>query len=155
MIGIAGEEDQMNWGSNGVISTVAIEQLWIYKLTGKRQYLESAYDMSHWFFGLNPVGMDFVTGRYAVQPKWPHFRPLTSEAVPIDDMPGFIVGGPNSVELKGDTAAAVLQNLAPMRVYIDNENSWATNEVAINWQVAFASYMTLLDHYLRSRDETF
>ncbi|BCE01794.1 glycoside hydrolase family 9 protein [Marinicellulosiphila megalodicopiae] len=149
MIGIAGEEDQMNWGSNGIISTVALEQLWIYKLTGKREYLESAYDMSHWFFGLNPVSMDFITGKYSVQPKWPHFRPLTSEAV--KEPYGLIVGGPNSVELKGDTAAAVLQNLAPMRVYVDHQDSWATNEIAINWQVSFASYMTLLDHYLRNR----
>ena len=153
MIGIAGEGNQMNWGSNGVISVVALEQLWIYKLTGKREYLESSYDMSHWFFGLNPVGMDFITGIYQVQPKWPHFRPLTSEAVPV--VHGLLVGGPNSVELKGDTAAAVFENLAPMRVYVDNEDSWATNEIAINWQVSFASYMTLLDHYLRNRGENF
>ena len=42
-----------------------------------------------------------------------------------------------------------------MRVYVDNEDSWATNEIAINWQVSFASYMTLLDHYLRNRGENF
>ena len=149
-IGIAGEGSQMNWGSNGVISTVALEQLWLYKLTGKREYLNSAYDMSHWFFGHNPVGMDFIVGKYAVQPKWPHFRPLTSGVVERPD--GLIVGGPNSVELKGDTAAAVLQNLAPMQVYIDHQDSWATNEIAINWQVAFASYMTHLDFHLRNRN---
>jgi hypothetical protein len=31
-----------------------------------------------------------------------------------------------------------------MQVYIDHQDSWATNEVAINWQAAWASYLSLL-----------
>lgn len=138
----AGSGDVFDWGSNGTIATLGSELLWLESLTGNAQYWNAAYKMSHWFFGLNPHGIMFSTGSSRFNAKRPHFRPLLSQAAP--NPYGLLVGGPNSVELKGDIAAAPLFNKAPMQVYIDHQDSWATNEVAINWQAAWASYLSLL-----------
>lgn len=138
----AGSGDAFDWGSNGTIATLGSELLWLEALTGDSAYWDSAYKMSHWFFGLNPHGIMFTTGSSRFNAKRPHFRPLLSQAAP--NPYGLLVGGPNSVELKGDIAAAPLFKMAPMQVYIDHQDSWATNEVAINWQAAWASYMSLL-----------
>ena len=138
----AGLEDGFDWGSNGVIATVGVQLLWLHHLTGQQQWYEAAFDMSHWFFGLNPHGKIWTTGPSQHQVRSPHFRPLVSGA--LNAAPGMLSGGPNSGDLKGDMAAQPLAQLAPMRVYVDDRESWATNEVAINWQAAWASYMSLL-----------
>jgi len=141
-IAYAGRDDAFDWGSNGIIATVGSELLWLQKITGDQAFWRAAYDMSHWFFGLNPHSKIFTTGSTRYHVKQPHFRPLVSQAV--SRTKGILTGGPNSVELKGDVAAAPLFSLAPMQVYIDHQDSWATNEVAINWQAAWASYLALL-----------
>jgi endoglucanase len=138
----AGDGDAFNWGSNGIIATLGSQFLWLHALTDNSEYWDAAYNMSHWFFGLNPHGIIFATGSSRYNAKRPHFRPLLSQAAPNPN--GLLVGGPNSVELKGDIAASPLFKKAPMQVYIDHQDSWATNEVAINWQAAWASYLSLL-----------
>ncbi|MFQ3262218.1 glycoside hydrolase family 9 protein [Reinekea sp.] len=138
----AGSGNGFDWGSNGTIATLGSELLWLESLTNEGIYWDAAYKMSHWFFGLNPHGIIFTTGSSRFNAQRPHFRPLLSQATPKPY--GLLVGGPNSVELKGDVAAAPLFKKAPMQVYIDHQDSWATNEVAINWQAAWASYMSLL-----------
>jgi len=140
----AGTDDQFNWGSNGIIATLGAQLLWLDALTDNERYWQSAYQMSHWFFGLNPHGVVFTTGNSRYHVQRPHFRPLVSQAAPKPY--GLLAGGPNSVELKGDVAAAPLFGKAPMQVYIDHQDSWATNEVAINWQAAWSSYLSLLSH---------
>ena len=138
----AGTDTQFNWGSNGIIATLGTQLLWLDALTDNEAYWQSAYQMSHWFFGLNPHGIIFATGNSRYNVKRPHFRPLVSQAAPQPY--GLLSGGPNSVELKGDVAAATLFGKAPMQVFIDHQDSWATNEVAINWQAAWSSYLSLL-----------
>jgi len=50
---------------------------------------------------------------------------------------GTIAGGPNS-ELQDPLAASLLAGCAPQFCYIDDINSWSTNELAINWNAALA-----------------
>lgn len=137
-----GVEDEFDWGSNGVIATAGTQLLWLHHLTGNDEWYEAAFDMSHWFFGLNPHGLNWTTGPSRHQVQSPHFRPWVSGAV--SDPEGLILGGPNSVELKGDMAAEPYFGGPPMMVYTDHQDSWATNEVAINWQAAYATYLSLL-----------
>jgi endoglucanase len=116
--------------------------LWLDQLTDDNQYWQAAYRMSHWFFGLNPHGIIFTTGSSRFNANRPHFRPFVSQAAP--NAYGLLVGGPNSVALKGDQVAAAFIGKPPMTAYIDHQESYATNEVAINWQAAWASYLSLL-----------
>ncbi len=48
-------------------------------------------------------------------------------------------GGPNSHEGTFDpTAQGKLKGCAPQFCYIDDINSWATNELTVNWNSALA-----------------
>lgn len=137
-----GDNDALSWGSNGDLATVGWHWLLWAQISQDESYADDARDLAHWFFGRNPLGQTFVTGKSKGAAKDPHFRPSVSGAIALPD--GFVVGGPNSGGFAGDPAAAKLSGLPPMRMYVDNRESYSTNEVAINWQAAWALYLSLL-----------
>ena len=47
--------------------------------------------------------------------------------------PGFLVGGPNSGRSDPAMRAKVPAGLPPAKAYIDDQEAYAANEVAINW----------------------
>ena len=47
-------------------------------------------------------------------------------------MPGMLVGGPDS-GLDDPCAKGALEGAAPAKCYVDNDQSYSTNEVAIYW----------------------
>ena len=47
-------------------------------------------------------------------------------------MPGMLAGGPDS-SLEDPYAKGVLSGQAPAMCYVDNDQSYSTNEVAIYW----------------------
>lgn len=136
---------QFSWGSNGIIATQALIMLFNYHLTKDPRYAESATDMSHWFFGLNPHGKIFVTGSGADQVHNPMFRPYLSGAIPRPD--GFLVGGPNSQSIQEDPVLRDKPHTPALMSYVDHSDSFTTNEIAINWQASWASYLSLLWEY--------
>jgi endoglucanase len=63
----------------------------------------------------------------------PHHRP--SAAHPGEPWPGLLSGGPNAG--RQDAILVVLpKDLPPAKVYADQQASYASNEIAINWQAA-------------------
>ena len=136
------DDAALPWGSNSVLATIGWHWLLWAQVSGDTRYLAPARDLAHWFFGRNPQGQTFVTGTSDRAAKDPHFRPYTSGAIVLPD--GFLVGGPNSVNHSGDPAIAGLIGEPPMRIYVDHRDSYSTNEVAINWQAAWALYLSLL-----------
>jgi endoglucanase len=141
-IAFAGKGSHFNWGSNSIVATTGFQLLLVYKLTGDPKYKSSAFKMADYLFGLNPMGTSYVTGVGEVFPKNPHFRPSMSRKYPVPK--AFLVGGPNDVAYKGDLPGLALSKFPPMKIYADSIDSWATNEVAINWQSALVSLATLL-----------
>ena len=137
------DDGQLPWGSNSIIATVGWHWLLWGHVSGEDKYVGEARDQLHWFFGRNPLNQTYVTGKGKHDAKDPHFRPYVSGAIKLPN--GFLVGGPNSIDLAGDPAASGLTGQPPMRMYVDNKESYATNEVAINWQAAYATYLSLLD----------
>ncbi|MEE9314525.1 MAG: glycoside hydrolase family 9 protein [Rhizobiaceae bacterium] len=134
------------WGSNGVLATAGWHWLLWSKIAHKPNFAKDALDQLHWFFGRNPLGKIFVTGAHPRAVKAPHFRPWSSGAITLP--PGFLAGGSNSGDPSGDPAAERLKGSAPMRIYSDAVESYATNEVAINWQAPWALYLSLAHaHY--------
>jgi len=130
------------WGSNGVLATIGWHWTLWYKMTGDQHYEASARKLLHWFFGMNPLGQTYVTGSLGRSIKQPHFRPWTSGAIKLPA--GFVVGGPNSGDMAGDPLEGKLAGKPPMAMFADKKESYATNEVAINWQSAWALYLSLL-----------
>ena len=73
--------------------------------------------------------MCFVTGEGTRSPVNPHHRP--SQALG-SVMRGMLVGGPDS-NLEDPYAKGVLADQAPAMCYVDNAQSFSTNEVTIYW----------------------
>ena len=138
--GVVIGDDNYVWGSNSVAANQGVWLLYAYYLTGDKKYYEAAVKVMDYLLGKNPLDMSFVTGTGTVSPMHPHHRPSTSDGVEAP-VPGMLVGGPqpggedigkSSWECKdyrtGNAATS----------YIDNNCSYATNEVAINWNAPLA-----------------
>jgi endoglucanase len=128
------------WGSNAVAANQGVWLLHAYYLTGDKKYYETAVKVLDYLLGKNPLDMSFVTGYGAKSPKLPHHRPSTADNV-SDPVPGMLVGGPHS---GGDDVGTKeweckeYRTGKPATSYTDNRCSYATNEVAINWNAPFA-----------------
>lgn len=128
-----------NWGSNSAMANNGMVLVHAYLLTGDRSYVDGAQQCLDYLLGKNPMDITYVTGFGYRSPRNPHHRPSESDMVD-DPVPGMLVGGPHlgkqDINLDGkehwkcpDYAAADKPALA----YLDNRCSYATNEVAINW----------------------
>ncbi len=141
-VAVAGKNNQCDWGSNSVVLTTALSLLMINKITAEKKYGDSARVMVDYIFGNNPLNISYVTGYGFNAAKDPHFRPHMSGRYPLPK--GYLVGGPNSVNIGGDSLLAGLWQKPGYLRYIDKRDSWATNEVAINWNAALVAVMSIL-----------
>ena len=98
--------------------------------------MTGARALVHYFLGHNAHGMTFVTGFSRNSPTNPHHRLSAGDAL-LAPIPGYLVGGPN----QGREDEALGIPYGPWRTgplsYVDHQNSFASNEVAINWSASF------------------
>jgi endoglucanase len=121
------------WGSNAVLLNQAMVLAHAYQFTHRRDYLDAAQSALDYVLGRNAVGMSFVTGVGATSPMHPHHRPSESDGIAAP-VPGLIVGGPNPGQQDRKTCPGVpYPSALPALSYLDNVCSYASNEVAINW----------------------
>lgn len=129
------------WGSNAVIANQAIWLLHAYYLTGEEDYYNTAKKDLDYLLGKNPLNMSFMTGFGTKSPMLPHHRPSTADGV-RDPVPGMLVGGPqrnNNSDIGSQTwECSDYRTSYPATSYTDNRCSYATNEVAINWNAPLA-----------------
>lgn len=132
------------WGCNseqGCGKGIAL--LYAYALTGDKAYLNAARQAADYILGRNATGYCFVTGFGTYSPRHPHMR--LSEADGIDaPLPGFLVGGPNP----GQQDIAQVKHYPsdyPDESYSDTMQSYASNEIAINWNAALVALIGWLD----------
>ena len=117
------------WGSNMVILSVANVLEVADELMQSNNFHEYAVERVNYCFGKNPLGMSFVTGFGTVYPKYPHHRPSVATGKTI---PGMIIGGAN-MNLEDDVALDKLYGKPAAQCYIDDYQSYSTNEVDIYW----------------------
>ena len=121
------------FGTNGLTLCYA------YKLTGDKKYLTAALENAEYVLGRNATGYCYITGFGTKSPMHPHHR--ISEADGIEaPFPGLVAGGPNPgqqdiADVKSYTSKQ------PDESYADAMQSYASNEIAINWN---ASILALL-----------
>jgi endoglucanase len=118
------------WGSNGVAANYGVQLLVANVLRADPRYVDAAMDNLHYLLGRNPFSLSFVTQVGANAFRHPHHRPSGADDKP-EPWPGLLSGGPN--RSRQDAAMAKLADLPPARMYLDEEASYATNEIAINW----------------------
>lgn len=121
------------WGSNSDAANQGIVLIQAYKLSGDNKYLNYALDNLDYILGRNGTGYSYVTGCGSKTPMHPHHRPSGADGI-ADPIPGLLVGGPNP----GMQDGVKVPSRVPDEAYIDDEQAFAANEIAINWNAPFA-----------------
>lgn len=116
------------WGSNSVYMNAAITLAYAFQVTKQAKYLDAIVETADYIFGKNAVGYCFVTGMGSRQVMNPHHRPSYADDVEAP-VPGLLSGGPN----RGKQDQLDYPYSEPARCYLDEMPSYASNEIAINW----------------------
>ena len=116
------------WGSNAVAANQGVVLLNAYMLTREKRYVDYALTNLDYILGRNATGYSFVTGIGSKSPMHPHHRPSVADGV-TDPVPGLLAGGPNP----GRQDKCSYEFTEPETAYSDNACSYASNEIAINW----------------------
>ena len=130
------------WGSNGVAANYAMQLLVANRVHADPRYVEAALDNVHYLLGRNTFSLSWVTQLGANPFRHPHHRPSGSDGN-AEPWPGLLSGGPN--RNRQDAAMQKLQQgLPPAKMYLDEQASYATNEVAINWNAPLVFVLAAL-----------
>jgi endoglucanase len=116
------------WGSNSNAANQAILLLNAYYINKDRKYADAALSNMDYLLGRNATGYCFVTGIGSHSPLHIHHRISVADGV-AEPVPGLLAGGPNPG--KQDKCDYPVSD--PETTYLDSECSYASNEVAINW----------------------
>lgn len=130
--GIPMQTSDFVWGSNAVALNQAMVLLHGYRLTNQRAYLDAAQAGFDYVLGRNATEMSFVTGYGARSTQHPHHRPSEADGIAAP-VPGFLAGGPQPGQQDQQHCSARYPSKLPARSYLDHECSYASNEIAINW----------------------
>ena len=122
------------WGSNAVAANYGMRLLVANVLAADPIFVETALDNLHYLLGRNTFSISWVTQVGANPYHHPHHRPSGADTN-REPWPGLLSGGPNA-----GRQDSVLKNLPaglpPAKVYADDQASYSSNEIAINWQAA-------------------
>jgi endoglucanase len=118
------------WGSNSVGANQGIA-LFLAYMAGNDSYKSAATGMLDYLLGKNPTDYSFVTGIGDKTPMNIHHRPSRADDV-VEPVPGFLVGGANPGQ-QDISSGFTYPSKLPALSYVDYWNSYASNEVAINW----------------------
>lgn len=134
-----GDANSYFWGGNSNVINNAVVLATAFDLTRNPVYRDGAVQAMDYILGRNALNISYVTGwgEHAAQNQ--HSRIFGHQLDP--DLPrppaGSLAGGPNAA-LQDPFVAQLLAGCQPMFCYVDDINSYSTNEVAINWNSALA-----------------
>jgi endoglucanase len=138
------------WGSNSAVANNGIVLLQAYYLTKDKSYLDAAQRTLDYLLGANPLNISYVTGHGNRTPMHPHHRPSEGDKV-FEPVPGMLAGGPHDggqdVGSNPWQCKEYRKVGTPALSYIDDWCSYASNEVAINWNAPLV-YLAGALHFL-------
>jgi endoglucanase len=141
--------NQWTWGSTSQVLNNLIVLGTAYDITGASKYRAAVLEGVDFLFGRNALNRSYVTGYGTVSAQNQHTRMYANQLDPALPHPpaGTIAGGPNS-GIQDPFAQGKLAGCAPQFCYIDDIQSFSTNEIAINWNASLswvASFVADLD----------
>ena len=129
-----------NWGSNSNAANQGIALLQAYQLTGKKEYANAALSNLDYLLGRNGTGYCYESGFGRKPIMHPHHRPSIADGIEAP-VPGLLSGGPNP----GRQDKIELPSLVPDEAFVDNDQAYAVNEIAINWNAPFAYLINAIE----------
>lgn len=135
------------WGSNGLILNNMMLISLAHQISGDARYLDAVRLSMDYILGRNALNQSFVAGYGTYAMLHPHHRFWAND--PANGYPpppaGALSGGPNFNPTDPAATTADLFSRPPAKRYVDDIQSFSTNEVAINWNAPLAWVATYLD----------
>ena len=140
-------EGDYPWGSNGLILNNTLLMGVAYSISGDANYLNAMHLSMDYMLGRNALNKSFVSGYGTYPMLHPHHRfwandPANGFPAPP---PGVLSGGVNFNPDDPAANNAKLMSLPPAKRYLDDIESYTTNEVTINWNAPLVWVAAYLD----------
>lgn len=132
------------WGSNSDELDAAMILAEAYRNSGKPDYMTGIVEINDYIFGKNATGYSFLTGAGARPPMHIHHRQSGADSV-TEPVPGLLAGGPNQYRQDVRSGAVYPEHSAPMQCYVDQEASYASNEICLNWNAPLVYVLGFLE----------
>lgn len=129
---VAMQDADFVWGSSAQALNQALMLVQGYRLSQRRDLLDAAQSQLDYVLGRNPLGVSFVTGHGLRTPMHIHHRPSQADGVD-EPVPGLLSGGPNPRQQDTVDCPVEYPSKLPALSWIDHDCSYASNEIAINW----------------------
>jgi len=136
--------DRFVWGSSSDVMNAAMIMAQTYRLTNEVKYLYGVQESVDYIFGKNPLGISFLTGFGKVSPKNIHHRQTNADRIEAA-VPGLLSGGPNFMQQDTTDGTIYPKNVAPMKSWVDQESSYASNEICLNWNAPLIYVLGFLE----------
>lgn len=141
--GIAMKVGDYTWGSNGSVASKAMNFILAYKFTKDKKYRDLAAQHMHYIFGVNANKKSYVTGFGTNTILHLHHAPSVADAVP-EPIPGILSGGPNKFRNDESLVKTFAKDTPPALIFLDNEESYSSNENTIYTNVYMVFVLGLL-----------
>ncbi len=128
-----------DWGSNNLVLNNLVVVATAFDLTRSAKFAQGVLAGMDYLLGRNALNMSYITGYGEVNAHNQHSRWYAHQLNP--DLPnppkGTLSGGPNS-SIQDPVAQQKLRDCVGQFCYIDDIESWSTNELTINWNSPLA-----------------
>ncbi len=134
-----GLDGDYEWGSNSMVANNQVVLGTAFDLTGDPVFRDAVLEGMDYLLGRNALNQSYVTGYGEVSSHNQHSRWFANSLDPSlpTPPPGSLAGGPNSNTGTWDPTISGLYGpehmCMPQLCYIDHIQSWATNEITVNW----------------------
>jgi endoglucanase len=128
-----------------------------YDITKDNKYLNAVSSSLDYIFGRNPMENSYVTGYGENHTKYPHHRYWAFQLDPNYPIApsGVLSGGPNSAMqdpyIQG--MGYKIGEVPPQKCYLDNIESYSTNECTINWNAPLTWIAAFMNEYVSENSE--
>lgn len=139
------KKEDFGWGclaENCCVAGVAL--LFADRYIAPNRYRIHALQNADYLLGRNPTGYCYVTGFGDKSPMHPHHRISASDGIE-KPFPGMLVGGPNPMQQDNASGDLGYPSSLPDESYVDDERSYASNEIAINWNASLVGLLCWID----------
>lgn len=131
------------WGSNSDVLNAAMVVATAHDLSPKPAYLRNVHSCIDYVLGKNALGVSFLTGFGDQTPQFIHHRQSAADDLEAP-VPGLLSGGPNSRQ-QDEAYATYPPDVSPMKSWVDQTGSYASNEICLNWNAPLSYILGWLE----------
>ena len=136
-----------DWGSNSSVLNNQVVIATAFDITGAGEYAAAVIESMDYLLGRNAMNNSYITGYGTVYSQNQHSRWFAHQldASLPSPPPGTIAGGPNSSFSDPIAIQTFNAGCAPQQCYLDDIQSYSTNEMTVNWNSALAWVASFVD----------